>query len=232
MTASTHPEKALQAGGAWLAMASVLMVAALGLHGPIDPDPREMMAMIADGAGRWAVAHWIAAASLSSFAVSGLILLSSRSRLTDGAWSLTGWAMITVGSLWTMTTAVAETTVMPEAAVSGLEETFSAWWAFAEGKAHGFAFVALAIALIAGRQARDPAKHTPAWAAWVAVAAGIGAFAGWALGMWLGVAIGSLLWLASSIVMCLWTLWLGAALTRAPVPEPGAVAPARATVPS
>jgi len=45
--------------------------------------------------------------------------------------------------------AVAEATVVTEAAVSGCDETFAAWWRFAEGKANGFAFVALPVAVIA-----------------------------------------------------------------------------------
>lgn len=117
-------------------------------------------------------------------------------------------------ALWTMTTAVVETTVVTEAAVSGDEEAFAAWWALAEGKGNGFAFLALAVAVIAGREARDPAGATPAWAASIAVLAGVGSFAGWALGMWLGIGIGNLLWAGSSIVMTLWTLWFGVALLR------------------
>ena len=211
-----HPDRAVQVGGAWLAVASLLMVATLGLHGPIAPDLHDQMTRIAGAAGQWALAHWLAAAALSLFAVSGLIMLTSRSALTDGWWTLTAWAVICVGCLWTLTTAVAETTVVAEAAASGSYETFAAWWAFAEGKAHGFAFFALAVAVIAGRDARDPAGATPAWSAWIGTAAGIGSFAGWALGMWLGVAIGNPLWVIASVAMCLWTLWLGAALARAP----------------
>lgn len=216
-----HPDRAVQAGGAWLAIASFLMVAALGFHGPIAPDLDDQMTRIADAALRWSVVHWTAAAALSLYALSGLILLTSRSRLTDSGWALTAWAAICVGSLWTLTTAVAETTVVAAAAATGSDEVFAAWWAFAEGKANGFAFFALAVAVIAGREARRPAGATPAWAAWIAVAAAIGSFAGWALGMWLGVAIGNLLWVVSSVVMSFWTLWFGVALVRTP---PSAVA--------
>ncbi|NIP83440.1 MAG: hypothetical protein GWM90_31120, partial [Gemmatimonadetes bacterium] len=166
------------------------MITTLAFHGPIAPDLQVQMRRIADAAARWSTVHWIAAAALSFYAVSGLILLTARSRLTDGLWTLTAWAVICVGALWTLTTAVAETTVMAEAAASGLDETFAAWWAFAEGKATGFAFLALAVAVIAGNEARNPSGATPAWSAWIAVVAGLGSFAGWALGMWLGVAFG------------------------------------------
>ncbi len=210
-----HPDRAARVGGAWLAVASLLIIAALGLHGPIAPDLQTQMTRIAGAAGQWAVAHWLAAAALSLFAVSGLIMLTSRSGITGG-WALTAWAVVCVGALWTMTTAVAETTVVAGAAASGSYETFTAWWAFSEGKAHGFAFVALALAVIAGRDARDPAGATPAWSAWIGVVAAIGSFTGWALGMWLEVAVGNLLWVAASIAMSLWTLWFGAALARAP----------------
>lgn len=211
----THPDRAVQVGGAWLAIASLLMIAALGIHGPIAPHLHDQMTRIADGAMRWSVAHWIAAAGLSLYAVSGLIILTSQSRLTAGVGTMTAWAVISVGCLWTMTTAVAETTVVTQAAVSGNAETFAAWWAFAEGKANGFAFVALAVAVIASGEARAPARATPTWSAWLAVVAAVGSVVGWALGMWLGVAAGSFLWVVSSIVMSVWTLWFGVALTRA-----------------
>jgi hypothetical protein len=210
------PNGAVRVGGAWLAIASCLMIATFVLHGPIAPDLHVQMTRIADQAVRWAVVHWMAAAALSLYAVGGLIVLTSGSRLTDGRWTLTAWAVVCVGCLWTTMTAVAETTVVAEAAASASEETFAAWWAFAEGMANGFAFFALAVAVIAGSDARDPAGATPAWSAWIAVAAGIGSFAGWALGMWLGLAIGSLLWVASSIVLSLWTLGFGIALVRTP----------------
>lgn len=32
--------------------------------------------------------------------------------------------------------------------------------------------------------------------------------------MWLGVAVGNLLWVLSSLVMSLWTLWFGIGLAR------------------
>ncbi|MBA2457736.1 MAG: hypothetical protein H0V43_02130 [Gemmatimonadales bacterium] len=190
------------------------MIAALGFHGPIAPDLNDQMTRIADAALRWSVAHWIAAAALSLYAVTGLIMLTSGSRLTEGWWTMTAWAVISVGALWTMTTAVAETTVVANAAVSGSNETFEAWWAFAEGKANGFAFLALAVAVIAGNEARTSEGLTPTWSAWTAAVAGIASFAGWALGMWFGVGIGNLLWVASSIVMSAWTLWFGVVLTR------------------
>ena len=216
-------ERAVQVGGAWLAVASFLMIAVLVLHGPIPPSVQERMARIAGAAAEWSTVHWIAAAALSLYAVSGLIMLTSGSRLTAGPWTLTAWAVVCVGALWTVTTAIAETTVVARAAISGSEETFLAWWAFAEAHGSGFAFFALAVAVIAGGEARHPAGATPTWAARIAMLAGIGSFTGWALGIWLGIAPGNLLWVISSIVMSLWTLWLGTALLRDPA---GAVRPA------
>jgi hypothetical protein len=110
-----------------------------------------------------------------------------------------------------MTTAVAEATVVTNAAVAGDREIFEAWWAFAEGKASGIAFLALAIAVIAGNEAQSAERAVPAWAA---TAAGVASFAGWALGRWFGIDFGNLLWVASSVLMSLWTLWFGFALMR------------------
>ena len=212
----THTNRSVRVGGMWLAAASFLMIVVLGLHGPIHPDLQVQMTRIAEAAIRWSVVHWMAAAALSLYAVAGLVVLTSRSRLTDGGWTLTAWAVMTVGALWTMTTAVAETTVVTNAAVSGSRETFEAWWAFAEGKGNGFAFLALAVAGIAGHEARASAGATPAWSAWTAMVAGMTSFAGWVLGMWFGVGLGNLLWVVASLVMSLWTLWFGVVLTRIP----------------
>ena len=210
----THTNKSVQVGGAWLAVASFLMIAALAFHGPIAPDLNVQMTRIADAGIRWSVVHWIAAAALSLYAVSGLVVLNSQSRLTDGLWITGAWAVITVGALCTMTTAVAETTVVTNAALSGSNEIFKAWWAFAEGKGNGFAFLALAVAVIAGNEARASAGATPTWSAWTAMVAGVASFAGWALGMWFGVGLGNLLWLVASLVMSVWTLCFGVVLMR------------------
>jgi hypothetical protein len=196
-----HTNTAVRVAGTWLATASSLLVAALVLHGPLALELSDQMKKIADGAMAWPVLHWISAASLSLYAVTGLVVL-------------TAWAVLTVSALWTMTTAVAEATVVTNAAVSGAKEMFEAWWAFAEGKATGIAFLALAVAVISGNEAQSSERAVPAWSAWIAMVAGVASFAGWALGRWFGVDFANLLWVASSILMSVWTLWFGFALMR------------------
>lgn len=207
----------VRVGGTWLAVASGLMIATLVLHGPIAPDLNEQMTRIANRPAVWAVAHWIAAAGLSTYAVAGLIVLTSESRLTEGWWTTTAWAFLPITALWTLTTAVAEATAVTDAVNSGNAEMFAAWWAFAEGMATGFAFLALAVAVIAGNEAKSIGGATPSWAAWTAVIAGVASFTGWALGMWFGMGVAMLLWLASSILMNVWIVWFGIGLTRSPV---------------
>ena len=69
------------------------------------------------------------------------------------------------------------------------------------------------MAVIAGEEARaGEGGLTPRWAALGGSVAGVGSFTGWALGVWLDIPAGNLLWLVSSIAMCAWTLWLGVAL--------------------
>jgi hypothetical protein len=77
------------------------------------------MGVIADGPARWAIIHWASAASLSLFALTGLIMLAARSRLTEAWWTMSAWGVLTVGALWTMTTAVAEATVVSAGAAAG-----------------------------------------------------------------------------------------------------------------
>lgn len=205
---------AVRVAGTWLAIASALLVAALVTHGPLASDLSDQMKRIADGAMVWSIIHWVSAASLSLYAVSGVVMLSSGSRLVAGWWTMTAWAVLTVSALWTMTTAVAEATVVTNAAVSGAKEMFEAWWAFAEGKASGVAFLALAVALISGNEAQSSERAVPRWSARIAMVSGVASFAGWALGRWFGVDFGNLLWVISSVVMSMWTLWFGFALMR------------------
>lgn len=221
-----HTEEGTRATGVWLAIASPLLAAALVGHGPIHPDMSQQMGVVADSPVRWAIVHWASAASLSLFALTGLIVLAARSRLTAAWWTISAWGVLTVGALWTMTTAVAEATVVATAAAAGDTATFEAWWAFSEGKATGFMFLALAVAVIAGNEAQTAHRATPAWASYIAIVAGIGAFLGWALGMWFGITLGSFIWLVASLVMSLWTLWFGLRLALTAVSQPSEVEPA------
>jgi len=213
MSSMSHSQVSLRVAGSCLAVASLLLITSLVFHGPLATHTDTQMRIIAEGASRWVVVHWAAAAALSLFAVAGFVVLAAASRLTHSAWTMTAWAVLSVGALWTLSTAVAEATAVAGAAVAGNTAMFEAWWAFSEGKATGFIFLALAVAVIAGNETRI-SRATPAWAAWTAVAAGVGSFSGWILGMWLDIAPGNLVWLVSSLVMCMWTLWFGVALAR------------------
>jgi hypothetical protein len=204
----------IRTAGAWMAIASALFAGVLIGHGPIDPDLSRQMEAIANSSVRWAIVHWAAAAALSLFAVAGLIVLTARSRLTQEWWTLSAWGVVTIGALWTVTTAVAEATVVAGAAAAGDAEQFEAWLAFSEGKANGFMFLALAVAFIAGNEGKSADPATPAWAAWIAVLAGTASFVAWPLGMWFGVRLGNILWVVSSLVMSLWILWFGFSLVR------------------
>ena len=210
----SHADTSVRVAGAWLAVASLLLAGVLAFHGPLAPDLEQQMRVIATGSSRWVVVHWVAAISLSLFAVAGLVVLAARSHLTENSSTMSAWAVLAVGALWTMTTAVAEATVIADAAVSANTTTFEAWWAFAEGKATGFTFLALAVAVIAANESRSSRRATPIWASSIGAMAGIASFIGWALGVWLGMRWGNLLWVTSSLVMCLWTLWFGVALMR------------------
>jgi hypothetical protein len=208
----------MQVAGVWLALAAIVLAVALVFHGPIAPDPGMQMNHIADGSARWAVVHWAAAAALSFFAIAGLVVLTAGSRLTEDGWTLSAWALLPVGALWTVSTAVAEATTIFDAAVTANRAVFDSWWLFAEGKANGFAFMALAFTVIAASETRAPQAATPYWAASIAALAGAASFAGWALGSWLNIAFGALIWVAGSVVMCLWLVWFGLSMARI---EPG-----------
>ena len=210
----TSDQTALRVAGAWLAAASLLLAAALAFHGPLHPDLSVQMAHIGQSASRWAAVHWTAAAALSCFAIAAVLILLSRSRLTSSGTTLSAWAVVLVGALWTLTTAVTEVTVIADLAASGDLAQFTSWWSFAEGYANGFSMLAVAVAAIAWNEYRDPSRILPKWSAAVGAGAGLLSFAGWVFGVWLDVGPANLLWLVASGAMCLWLAWLGRALAR------------------
>ena len=211
----TSDQSGLRAAGAWLAAASLLLVLTLTLHGPLHPDLEAQMARIAQSASRWAVAHWIAAASLSCFMIASLLLLVRDSRLTSTGTLISAWAAVLVGALWTLTTALTEATTIVGLAASGDLPRFRVWWVFAQGNANGFSLLALAVSVIAWNETREPRRLVPKWSAAVGTAAALASFAGWSLGVWFEIGPANLLWVVASVVMCVWLAWLGAALARA-----------------
>jgi hypothetical protein len=213
----SHTDTGMRVAGAWLALAAIILAVALVFHGPIAPDHGVQMQRIADGSLRWAVVHWAAAAALSFFAIASLIALTAGSRLTQEWWTLSAWALLPVGALWTVTTAVAEATVIFDAAITGNRAVYESWLMFAEGNANGFAAMALAFAVIAANEARMEGGVTPFWASSIAAVASLASFAGWVLGMWLGLPFGAPIWVVGSIVMCLWLAWFGLSLLRTEV---------------
>jgi hypothetical protein len=220
--AMSHANIGTRVAGAWLALAAIILAVALVFHGPVAPDHGVQMQHIADESLlRWAIVHWAAAAALSSFAIASLITLTAGSRLTQTWWTLSAWALLPVGALWTVTTAVAEATVIYNAAVVGDRAVYELWWMFAEGNGNGFAVMALAFSAIAVNEARMEGGVTPFWASSVASVAGLASFAGWALGMWFGLPFGSPIWVVGSIVMCLWLIWFGLSLALAEVSQAG-----------
>jgi hypothetical protein len=210
----TSIDMRMRVGGAWLAIGALLLAVGFALHPPPAPDTAVFMATIADEPTRWAAAHAATAIALSGFTIAGLILLTAGSRLTQHWWTMTAWAVLIVSALWVTTAAVVEATVMSQAAAAGDTATFETWSIFAEMHSAAFLFFVLAIAVIAGNEARSVYQTTPAWASWIGAIAGIAAFVGMILVFALGIALGGLVWVVSTIVMGLWILWFGITLAR------------------
>ena len=172
------------------------------------------MTRIAESASRWAAVHWTAAASFSCFAVATVLVLVSGSRLTSTGETISAWAVVLVGALWTLTTAVTEVTVIAGLAASGNLAQFEAWWSFAEGHGNGFSLLAVAVAVLAWNETKDPQRLVPRWSAAIGAGAGLASFAGWALGVWFDIGPANLLWVLASEVMCVWLAWFGTVLAR------------------
>ena len=210
----TTDQTGLRVAGAWLAGASLLLALALAFHGPLHPDLEVQMRHIGESAPRWAVVHWTAAAAFSCLTIAAVLVLVSRSRLTSTGKTMSAWAVVLVGALWTLTTAITEVTVIADLAASRDLAQFKAWWSFAEGHGNGFSMLAVAVAVIAWNEYRSPHPVLPKWSAGIGPGAGLASFAGWALGVWLDVGPANLLWLLASGVMCVWLAWLGMVLAR------------------
>ena len=210
----TSDQTGLRAAGAWLAVASLLLLLALAFHGPLHPDLEVQMTRIAESASRWAVVHWTAAVAFSCFAVAAVLVLVGRSRLTSTGKTISAWAVVLIGALWTLTTAVTEVTVLADLAASGDRSQFEAWWSFAEGYGNGFSLLAVAVAVIAWNETTDPERLVPKWSAAVGAGAGLASVTGWVFGVWFDVGPANLLWVLASGVMCGWLAWLGTVLAR------------------
>jgi hypothetical protein len=114
----TSDQTGLRVAGAWLAGASLLLALALAFHGPLHPDLEVQMTHVGESASRWAAVHWTAAAAFSCFAIAAVLMLVSRSRMTSTGKTISAWAVVLVGALWTLTTAVTEVTVLADLATS------------------------------------------------------------------------------------------------------------------
>lgn len=204
----------IRVGGAWLAIGAIAFIVSLLLHAQPSPDPNEFMANIAAAPTQWMVAHWLAAISASLFVIAGLIILTTTSRLTHNWWTVTAWAVVIVGSLWIVSTALIEATVVTTAAVEGDTATFVEWQLFGQALASAFVAVAPALALVAFNEARNGPETTPVWASWIGAAAGVVAGVAFVLVLGVGIAVAGLIWITSTIVMSLWVLWFGVALAR------------------
>jgi hypothetical protein len=204
----------IRAAGTTLVAGGILFAVVFVLHGPLQPTVADQMHAI-EGMARWSPIHWMAAAALSLLAMAGLIALTARSRLTETVATTIAWAVIPVGAVWTLMTAVAEATAVTQAAASGNQAIFESWWAFSAGLANGFVLLALGVAVVAAHEARTAEPAMPKWLSWIGAAVAVLSVAGWILGSWIGFQPGSPLWVASSLMMCLWLAWLGFTLARA-----------------
>lgn len=212
--AVSRRHRSVRLSGGLLAVGSFLLVVGLGLHPTPAPDVSGQIALISENVSRWMAVHWIIAAGVSVLAVAGLIILSARSRLTQAWWTETAWAVLVVAALWMMLNAVAEGTALAQTAVAGNPSQFEAWEAFAIGMAMAIPVFALAIAIIAGNEARVDDGAMPTWAAWIGAAVAVAAAGAGLLWFTLAIRLAGFVWAISTLLMSVWTLWFGVELMR------------------
>ncbi len=215
----------MRVAGAWLAIASVLLGFVLVGHGPIHPDLAQQMQVIASGVTLWVVVHWAAAAALSLFVVASLIVLTAGSRLTERVGPIVGGGFRS--ARFGHDDRRGRGTPSRSRRRNDMADSRSGGRSPRAGQR-------LHVPLPGGcRDRRNEAlsrqQVTPTWASLVGVVAGLGAFVGWPLGMWFGIGLGSLVWVASSFVMALWTLWFGLGLARTEISASTAARSARSS---
>lgn len=191
----------------WLGAGAALLTAALIIHGPPDPDLTKQLRHIAEGGDRWAIAHWAAAVALFLLSGGAFLMLLGRAAGEAVPGHPGAWMVMALGALTTVTTAVAEASVVSVAAHAGDQAAFDTWWAFSSGMANGFFALAIAVGLIALAALRSEPQRLPRWASAIGTAAGFLSALGWSLGQQLGIPIGGPIWLISTLVMCLWLCW-------------------------
>lgn len=208
-------------GGAWLAIGSLLLVGGsllLFVGGVLQalrsgrPGDTLGLAIIAGDPTLWTAIHGINVIALAGFAIAGLVVLTTQSRLTRSWWTVSAWALLTVSALSAMTAPLSIATVMTGAATAGDAATFETWLGFVSAHYLALAVLGLAVAVIAASEARGGHGLTPTWAAWLGVVAGVGTFLGITLAFGLEVRPSG--WLLAAVVMGLWTLWFGVSLAR------------------
>lgn len=208
-------------GGIWLAVGSLFFVsgsALLFVGGVLQVlragrrgDSMAMAALAGDPTLMTTI-HGVNAIALAVFAVAGLVVLTARSRLTRSWWTASAWAVLVVSTLMGTTGSVSIATVLTGAAVAGDAATFETWLRFVSAYHLAVAVFGLAIAVIAGHEARRVDGVTPTWAAWLGAVAGVGVFAGITLAFGFGIRPSG--WLIAAFVMGVWTLWFGVTLAR------------------
>lgn len=214
--ADSQAIRSIRLSGALLAVGSLLLLVGLGLHPTPAPDVTGQMALISENLTWWMAVHSVIAAGVSIFAVTGLIVLTARSRLTQAWWTETAWAVLVVAALWMMLNAVAEATALAQTAVAGNMSEFEAWEAFAIGMAMAIPVFTLAIAVIAGNEARIANGALPTWAAWIGTAIAIAASGGGFLWFTLEIGLAGFVWAIATLAISVWLLWFGVALVRSP----------------
>jgi hypothetical protein len=203
----------MRTAGITLVGGGVLLAVVFVLHGPLQATLLDQMEVIGHRHD-WSPVHWAAAIALSLFAMAGLIALATGSRLTETVATTIGWALVALGAVGTLVTAVTEATAITYAAATGDQQLFESWWALAGGFANGFALLALGVAMIAANEIRDAGRSLPIWLSWIGAVGAIASLAGWVLSSWMGIQPLSLLWVAGSMVMCLWLAWFGFTIAR------------------
>ncbi|UCH26262.1 MAG: hypothetical protein JSV66_01040 [Trueperaceae bacterium] len=206
---TTDKSDAASDAGLWLALGGILLAVVLPLHGPTQADLSVQMQDIADGHGRWAVVHWLAAISLILLAGAGFLFFVELQIRRRAGTPAGAWLLFAIGSLVTIGTAVSEATAISSAAGSDDFESFVMWWRFASGLGNGFMIVALATAAIAWAAGSAKKPLIPPWACRVASIIALLSAIGWSLAQHFRLELGGPIWFVSTLLTSLWLAWYG-----------------------
>ncbi len=167
----------IRVAGVWIALFGLLSLVSLAIH-PLGEEAlqrAQTMQVIRASTAAWRASHFLLGLAFLFGSMAGLVVLASRSRLTNSPLGIAGWSMVAIANIPVSLGALVEATVIADVALANDPEAFDLWYGDFLGITIGLLpFSLVGIFLITMREIRAASPLLPRWASTVA---GVGALA-------------------------------------------------------